>query len=209
MLTARAGGAEGVDAEVFRVQRKVHLFRLRHHGHCGRGGMDAALRLRFRHPLHPVDAALVLEAVVCPCAVHREDGFLHAAKLRLVEVEHFQLPPTALHIHRVHPHQAVGKQGSFLAACPAADLHDDAFAIVHILGQEQDFERIFQFFHILTFFADLLLYHFLKVRVEGLPFEQGFCLSEMILRRCQGLIGLHHWLGLMVFLHQAAKQRIR
>ncbi len=95
----------------------------------------------------------------------------------------------------------MGKKGSFLAACPAADLHDDAFAIVHILGQEQDFERIFQFFHILTFFADLLLYHFLKVRVEGLPFEQGFCLSEMILRRCQGL---------MVFLHQAAKQcRVR
>ena len=103
--------------------------------------------------------------------------------------------------------QRGGKQRRFLAARAAADLHDNAFAVIDILGQQQNFERIFQFFHIVTFFADLLLYHLLKVRVEGFAFEQGFCLSKMILRRCQGLIGLHHWLGFVVFLHQAAKQR--
>ena len=134
--------------------------------------MDAALRLGLRHTLHTVYTALVLEAVVCPCAVHCEDGFLHAAKLRLVEVEHFQLPALALHIHGVHAQQAVGKQGSFLPSCAAADLHNDIFAIVHILGQQQNFEIIFQLFHILTFFADFLLYHLLEVRVKCARFFQ-------------------------------------
>ena len=34
----------------------------------------------------------------------------------------------------VHAQQAVGKQGGFLAAGTAADLHDDVFAVVHVLG---------------------------------------------------------------------------
>ncbi len=33
-------------------------------------------------------------------------------------------------------------------------------------GQQHNFEIIFQFFHILTFFADFLLYHLLEVRVK-------------------------------------------
>ena len=52
-------------------------------------------------------------------------------------------------------HQAVGKQGRFLAARAAAHLHDDAFVVICILGQQQNFEIIFQLRHILTFFADL------------------------------------------------------
>ena len=87
VLTARAGGAEGVDAQVLHVQRKVHLFGLRHHGHGGRRSVDAALRLRLGYTLHPVDAALVLEAVVGAPAIDRKDGFLGSAELRLVEVQ--------------------------------------------------------------------------------------------------------------------------
>ena len=90
----------------------------------------------------------------------------------------------------------MGKQRGLFAARTAAQLHDDAFIIVDILGQQQNFEIIFQLRHFLTFFADLLLYHFLKVRIKGLALEQGFGLSKMIpvsythLRdgagRCQG-----------------------
>ena len=208
MLTARAGGAEGVDAQVLHVQRKVHLFGLRHHSYRGRGGVDAALRLGLRHALHTVHTALVLEAIVGPGTVHRKDGLLHAAKLRLVEVEHFQLPALALHIHGVHAQQAVGKQGSFLPSCAAADLHNDIFAIVHILGQQQNFEIIFQLCHILTFFADFLLYHLLEVRVKCARFfQQSFGLCQMILCGLPRAVGLHHRFCIVVLPHQPAEKR--
>ena len=166
MLTARTGGAESINAQVLHVQRKVHLLCLRHYRHGGGRGVDAALGLSLRHPLHPVHTALVLEAVIRTCAVHRDDGFLYAAKLGLVQVEHFQRPAAVLGVHGVHAQQAVGKQSSFLAAGAAAYLHDDVFAVVHVLGQQQNFEIIFQLCHILTFFADFLLYHLLEVRVQ-------------------------------------------
>ena len=134
MLTARTGGAEGIDAQVLHIQRKVHLLCLRHHRNGGGGGVDAPLRFGFRHTLHPVHPALVLKTVIRTCAVYRNDGFLYAAKFGLVQVEHFQCPATVLGVHGVHAQQAVGKQSSFLAAGTAADLHDDVFAVVHVLG---------------------------------------------------------------------------
>ena len=70
MLTARTGGAEGVNAQVLHIQRKVHLLCLRHYRHGGGGGVDAALGLGLRHPLHPVHPALILETVICTYAIH-------------------------------------------------------------------------------------------------------------------------------------------
>ena len=98
--------------------------------------MDAALRLRLGDTLHPVDAALVLETVVRAPAIDCEDGFLRAAKLGLIEVQQLHLPAPPLNVHRVHPHEAVGKQRSFLAASTGAYLHDDAFFVVCILRQQ-------------------------------------------------------------------------
>jgi len=166
VLTARTGGAEGIDAQVLHIQCKVHLLCLRHHRNGGGGGVDATLGLGLRYTLYPVHPALVLETVIRTRAVHRDDGFLYAAKFGLVQVEHFQCPATVLGVHGVHAQQTVGKQSSFLAAGTAADLHDDVFAVVHVLGQQQNFEIIFQLCHILTFFADFLLYHLLEVRVQ-------------------------------------------
>ena len=124
VLSAGTRGAEGIDPQILRVDHQLHLFRLGHDRHrCGRG-VDAALSLGFRHPLDPMDTALVLKAVVDPRAVHGKDRFLHAAQLGLAEVQHLQLPAAALGIHRIHPHQTVGEQGGFLAARPAAQLHD-------------------------------------------------------------------------------------
>ena len=207
MLTARTGGAEGVNAQILHVQRKVYLLCLRHYRHGGGGGVDAALGLGLRHTLYPVHPALVLEAVIRTCAVHRDDGFLYAAKLRLVQVEHFQRPAAVLGVHGVHPQQTVGKQGGFLAAGTAADLHDDVFAIVHVLGQQQNFEIIFQLCHILTFFADFLLYHLLEVRVKcsGL-LQQSFGLRQMIQRGLPVPVSLHHRLGVVILPHQFAEQ---
>ena len=206
VLAARTGGTEGVDAQVLHVQRKVHFLCLGHHGHRGGGGVDAALGLGLGHALHPMHPALVLEAVVGPGPFHRKDGFLHAAQLGLVEVEQFQRPAAALHIHGVHAQQTVGKQGSFLSPCPAPDLHDDVLFVPRVPGQQQNFEIIFQLFHILTFFADFLLYHLLEVRIGDGFFEQGFGLRQMVPGGLPVAVGLHHRLRLVVVPHQFAEQ---
>ena len=90
---------------------------------------------------------------------------LWGSQLSLIEVEQFQRPAAALHIHGVHAQQTVGKQSGFLSPCPAPDLHDDVLFVPRVPGQQQNFEIIFQLCHILTFFADFLLYHLLEVRM--------------------------------------------
>ena len=207
VLTARAAGTEGIDAQILGVQRYVHLFGLRHDRHRGGGGVDAALGLGLGHALHPVHTALVLEAVVGPGTIHREHGFFHTAQFGLIQVQQLQRPAVVLGVHGVHPQKAVGKQGGFLAACTAPDLHDDAFAVVDVPGEQQNFEIFFQLCHILTFFADFLLYHLFEVRIGSGFFQQGPGLRQVILRGLQCPVGLHHRLGCAVLLHQPAEQR--
>ena len=60
-LPARPGRAEDVDAQVVGVDLDLDLLGLGQHEHAGRRGVDAALRLGGRHPLHAVHAALVLQ----------------------------------------------------------------------------------------------------------------------------------------------------
>ena len=97
---------------------------------------------------------------------------------------------------------------SAASAGTGAYLHDDAFLVVYVLRQQQNFEIIFQLCHILTFFAQFLLYHSLKVRVEGLvPFQQGFRLCQVVLRSGESVVSVHHRLCFMVLLHQAAELR--
>ena len=168
--------------------------------------MDPALGLGVRHPLDPVDPALKFQPAVHPLAVHRKDSFPHAPQLGFAEVQKVQLPAAALGIHGVHPQQAAGKQGGFLAAHTAADLHNHAAAVVFIFGQQKQFERIFQLRRGLRFFADFLLYHGFEVRLQGVPaFEQGFCLCQVIQLGLPGPVGLDHRLCLVILLHQLAE----
>ena len=60
-LAAGAGRAEDVDPQVVGVDLDLDLLGLGQHQHAGRAGVDAALRLGHRHPLHAVHAALVLQ----------------------------------------------------------------------------------------------------------------------------------------------------
>ena len=60
-LPAGARRAEDVDAQVVRVDADVDLLGLGQHEDAGRGGVDAALALGDRHPLHAVHAALELQ----------------------------------------------------------------------------------------------------------------------------------------------------
>ena len=99
----------------------------------------------------------------------------------------------------------MSEQGGFFAARTAANLHDDVFGI---LWQQQSFEIIFQLCHILTFFADFLLYHLLEVRLKSPRLlQQGFRLSKMVLCSLPFPVGLHGWLSVVILLHQLSEQR--
>jgi hypothetical protein len=59
VLAAGAAGAEGVDAQLGRVElHLLGLVGLGHHGHRAGAGVDASLALGGRHALHAVAAGL-------------------------------------------------------------------------------------------------------------------------------------------------------
>ena len=137
MLSAGAGGAEGVDAQVVSVQLELHVVHLRQHRHGDGAGVDAPAGLGLRHPLDTVDAALVLHPGVGPRPVQGEHGLFHAAQLGLVGADLLLLPPSLHAVHAVHPAQRVGKKGGLFAAHPGTHLDDDALAVVRVLGDEE------------------------------------------------------------------------
>ena len=62
VLTACAGGTEGVDAQILGVQLKLHFLRFGHNGDRHGGGVDAPLGFGFGYALHAVDAAFKLQS---------------------------------------------------------------------------------------------------------------------------------------------------
>ena len=83
---------------------------------------DATAGFRLRHALHAVHARLKFQPRVRARAADLKIGLLYAAKLRLAVVEQLDRPALRRGVEVVHPEQAVGKQGAFLAADAAADL---------------------------------------------------------------------------------------
>ena len=107
---------------------------LRHHGHRDGGGMDAALGLSLRHPLHPVNAAFKFQLAEGSHAFHAQDQFLDAAQLGLAQADDLGAPALPGGVHRVHPPQAGRKQRGLLSAGTGADLQNHALVIVDVPG---------------------------------------------------------------------------
>jgi hypothetical protein len=82
VLAAGAGGAEGVDAQLGRVDVDIgHLVGLGQHRHGAGRGVDAALRLGGRHALHAVAARLELQLRVGALRRRCADHLLVAAEV--------------------------------------------------------------------------------------------------------------------------------
>ncbi len=81
MLAAGARGAEGVDAQVRRIDHDVGILGLGHHRDGAGGGVDAALGLGLGHALHAVAAGLELELASTRPAHDARDHLLVAAEL--------------------------------------------------------------------------------------------------------------------------------
>ena len=207
MLTARAGGT--VDLHLHVLGPDVHLccLHLRQNGHGGRGGVDASAGFGLRHALDPVDAGFKFHPGVGARSVDHEVGLLHAAKLGLAVVQQLNRPALGGSVHRVHPEQAVGKQGALLAADAAADLHDDVLPVVGVLGQEQDAELVLQCLALLLGGLILVLQKLLHF---GLLAHHG----QRLVHRGPGLLpgaeGLHHGLQLPLLAQIPCRQlRVR
>ena len=125
-LPARPGGAVDVDLQVAGVHVHVHVLGLGQHRHRGRGRVDPALRLRLRHPLHPVRPALELEHAVCAVALHRE-GVVAVAQL-----ERLGLEAATLGVAGEHAVEVGGEQAGLLAARAGPDLDDHVLVVVRV-----------------------------------------------------------------------------
>ena len=109
VLSAGTGGAEGVDAQIVSVQLELHVIHLRQHCHGDGAGVDAPAGFRLRHPLNPMDAALVFHSGVGSRPVQGKHGLFHAAQFRLTDADLLLLPPLFHTVHSVHPTQGVGE----------------------------------------------------------------------------------------------------
>jgi len=140
--TAGTGRAVNVDLQVLVLDVDVDLFGFGQHRHGGGRGVDAALRLGHRHPLHPVRAALVLEPAPGRVALDQERDLVEAAHVGGVGAEHLDLQPVALGVADVHLEQVLGEQVGLLSPLRPPDLDDDVLAVVGVFGQQQDLELV-------------------------------------------------------------------
>ena len=143
-LPARAGGAIDVDPEVVGVDRDIDVLGLRQDKDARGRGVDPALRLGGRYPLHAVDAALVLEpgerrltGLRGPARLDRDGDVLVAAEVGLLGVEQLGLPAPTLGVAEVHPQQVPGEQRRLVAPLTRLDLEDDVAVVVRVARDQQ------------------------------------------------------------------------
>ena len=165
--------------------------------------MDAAAGFRLGNALHPVHAALVFQAGKRILARNEHDDLLHAPKLGHVRGERLHLHAMPLGIAGIHAQQIRAEKRSLIAARARADLQDDVFAVVRVFGDEQEFQLLFGFLHLLFQSGNLLLRHLAQLRIirgfEHLPQLGQLCLHGKI-----RLVGRDDLLQIGVFFHQLA-----
>ena len=138
VLTARAGCAEGVDAQVGGVQLDVFQFvRFGHDGNGAGGGVDTALAFGGGDALHAVAARFEFQTTVRTQTDDTGDDFFIAAQFAFIGGNNFDLPAVALGVAAVHAQQVACKQRGFVAARSGAHFDEDVFVVVGIFGQQQ------------------------------------------------------------------------
>ena len=106
--------------------------------------MDAPPGLGFRHPLDPVDAALMLELGIGALPLHQAGQFLDAPQFRVADVVQLQLPALLLPVHGVHSVEVRRKKGRLLSPHPRTDLQKDVLSVHRVLGQKHLAEGLLQ-----------------------------------------------------------------
>ena len=193
-LTAGAGGAVGVNAQVGLLDVDVDLIRLGQHGHGCRGGLDAALGLGLGDALDAVDAGLVLHDGVDALAGDLELDGLEAARVGRGAGEHLDLPALGGREALVHLVQVSREDARLVAADAGANLNDGVLLVVGVCRDEKELDVLLQGGELLLVGGDVLLEHCLLVRVSGLV--QHLLGGLDVIEGLQVLAGLGHELAL-------------
>ena len=167
-LTAGAGSAVGVDAQVGLVDLNVDLLRLGQHGNGSSRGLDAALALGLGNALNAVHAGLVLHNGIDLVALDLELDALEAASLAGAGVKHGHLPLLGLEEALVHLEQVAGKDCCLVATGGGADLDNGVLLIVGVAGDEHELDVFLQLGQLGLVLGDVHLEHLLLVRIAGL-----------------------------------------
>ena len=111
------------------------------HRDGGGRGVDAALGLGGRHPLHAVDAALELQPAEHPLAADRGDDLLVAAGLAFRDALDLHPPAARCGVALVHAEEIAGEEGRLVAARAGAHLEDGRGVLVGVPRGEQQGQR--------------------------------------------------------------------
>ena len=158
-LTTRARCAEGIDAQVARVNLDVDLVGLRHDGdRCGRS-LNATLALGLGNALDAVDAGLVLHDRVHLVARKLELDGLETAGVGGAGINRLELPSTTVGKAAVHSVEVACEDVGLIAAGCAANLDDGVLLVVGVTGDEEDLDLFLKAGKLCLVLLDFLLQH--------------------------------------------------
>ena len=220
VLAARAAGAEGVDAQLRRVDLNgLRFVRLGQHRHGASAGVDAALGFGGGHTLHPVATRLELQCPINASAFNANHHLFVAAQFTGRLADHLDAPLLAGAIAGVQAQQITGEQRGFVAARASADFQKRVACVVWVFGQQHALQLRFQRGHACAAVRQFLLRHGLHRRVGVLQhglggFKVGAVLQPFLIRRDQGhhlgmLARQHHELGHVLHDVFAGQQKIQ
>ncbi|MNU91468.1 hypothetical protein D3C71_813550 [compost metagenome] len=199
VLATGAGGAIGIDAQVGRVDLDGFLFvRLGQYRHGAGRGVDAALGLGRRNPLHTVRAGFEFELAVDVVALDPGNHLFIAAVFTLVLRKDLHPPATTLGVTRIHAEQVAGENRRFVTTGTGTDLEEHVAAVVRVLGQQHALQVGFERDQAFLGLADFFHGHFTHVRVAVL--EQCLGAFEVVLHFQQFFIGAHDRFNFRVLL---------
>ena len=139
-LTARAGGAVGVNAD-FGIGHVDVIGRLneRHHFHCREAGLATALVVERGDTHQTVGAAFHAHATIRIRGIHLEGGGLDARLFGVGGVHDLGLIPIALRPTQVHAQQHLSEVGGIHTARAGADGHHCGTFVIFAVEQGLDF----------------------------------------------------------------------
>ena len=106
--------------------------------------MNAAARLRNRHALNAVNAALKLQMRPHLGSGNLNHHLFDATAFRDARVDGFDRPSLGLGITRIHSQKISGKKAGFVSPGAGADFQDDVAVFIRVFGQNRQLQLLFQ-----------------------------------------------------------------
>ena len=106
--------------------------------------MYPSLGLGGGDTLHAVHARFVFEGAIHLLSRYRADDLFEAACGAFAGARYFEFPPFHFAIFGIHAEEVAGKEGGFVAACPAAYFEYGVAVVLRVGGHEQEFYLLFE-----------------------------------------------------------------